>query len=116
MVCKPSGPGVPTDAYGVGMSKDGVVGSLWYLDGTEPGNDGWFTDLAGTPMGTWSYDEGTTLSGTWVFGDGSITGTWMAYESDPYTFIDNTPEDDIFGYEGDSCGTDLPPCAEGLEC
>ena len=116
MVCKPSGTEVPTDADGVGKDKDGNTVGYWFIDGTEPDNNGWYVDLDGTPRGTWSYDEDTTLSGTWRHSDGTDSGTWMAFESDPYTFIDNTPDDEIFGYEGDSCGTDQPPCAEGLEC
>ena len=111
MVCKPeSGTGVPTDYDGVGMDKEGNVVGYWFIDGTEPDNDGWYVDLDGTPRGTWSYDEGTTLSGTWTHSDGSESGTWMASEDDPTTFIDSTPEEvcsdqdlGLVGSDGNGC-------------
>ena len=76
---------------------------------------GEWTSADGSDSGTWEYDQGSTESGTWVSNSGA-SGSFYSDASYPETRYAMSDSPNGYGYEDDSCGADLPPCAEGYEC
>ena len=101
----------PTDYDGVGMDKSGNIAGYWFLNEDRTEFDGTFVSRVGSGTGKWRYDAGTTLTGTWYDDDGT-QGTWIAYEDEPFTFIDSTPEPKAVG---ELCNAQ-DECEEGLLC
>jgi hypothetical protein len=94
----------------------------WFLNEDRSESDGYYASRVGTTTGTWNYTIGDDLSGTWRLDrndddvDKPASGTWIAFEDEPNTFIDSTPAnlDEACGYKQALRGE--LECVSGLTC